>query len=248
MGVAGARKADRVADALLRRIVSGELEVGTILPKEAELAAAYGVNRSVVREAIKLLEVHRLVSPVRRRGTEVLDPLASMSPEVIEAMLMPSPGEVDQDVLADFLEIRMALDIEMGALVAARRSDADLVVFDAHLERLRGVLGDGPAYSEITDSLVRAMAKATHNRMYEMLVWWNQEVASKLSGLFLPTRPANEPHLMGLTLLIDLFRRGDVEQVRQLITAFHAWANPRILAAAALSSGAPLSRVLENLK
>ena len=59
------RKADRVADDLLRRIVAGEHTVGSILPREAELAEEYEVNRSVVREAIKLLEVHRLVRPVR---------------------------------------------------------------------------------------------------------------------------------------------------------------------------------------
>jgi len=70
------RKADRVAHDLLRRIVSGELPVGSLLPREDELAARYQVNRSVIREAVKLLEVHRLVRPVRRRGTEVLSPLA----------------------------------------------------------------------------------------------------------------------------------------------------------------------------
>lgn len=87
------RKADRVAQDLLRRIVAGEVEVGSLLPKEAELAEAHGVNRSVIREAIKLLEVHRLVRPIRRRGTEVLDPMASMSPEVLRAMLVPSRSE-----------------------------------------------------------------------------------------------------------------------------------------------------------
>src|SRR5688572_11597010 len=84
---AAPRKADRVSRDLLGRIVSGDLPVGSILPKEDELAEHYQVNRSVIREAIKLLEVHRLVRPVRRRGTEVLSPLSSMSPEVLRALL-----------------------------------------------------------------------------------------------------------------------------------------------------------------
>ena len=56
-----ARKADSVARDLLRRITKGELQLGAVLPKEAELATDYGVNRGVIREAIKLLEVHRRV-------------------------------------------------------------------------------------------------------------------------------------------------------------------------------------------
>ncbi|MCA9605115.1 MAG: FadR family transcriptional regulator, partial [Myxococcales bacterium] len=110
------RKADRVADDLLRQIVGGTLEIGSLLPKEAELAAEYGVNRSVIREAIKLLEVHRLVRPIKRRGTEVLDPLASVSPEVLQAMMVPAPGRIDRERLRDYLEIRATLDVQMSVL------------------------------------------------------------------------------------------------------------------------------------
>ena len=104
------RKADKVADSLLRSIVSGEISIGSLLPKEAELAEHHGVNRSVIREAIKLLEVHRLVQPRRRRGTEVLDPMASLSPEVIEAMLAPEAGRLDPEVLADLLRVLGAIE------------------------------------------------------------------------------------------------------------------------------------------
>ena len=125
------RKADTVADSLLRRIVSGELAPGTLLPREDEIARQHGVQRGVVREAMKLLEVHRLVRPIKRRGTEVLDPLASTSPEVLRAMLVPEPGRVDASVLSSVAEIRALLDGEIGALAAARRTDEDLAALDA---------------------------------------------------------------------------------------------------------------------
>jgi len=92
------RKADRVADAILDRVVSGSLPAGSILPKEDLLAEEFGVNRGVVREAIKLLEVHELVRPVRRLGTLVLDPHLSTSPAVLSAMLEPKPGTIDKQL------------------------------------------------------------------------------------------------------------------------------------------------------
>ena len=242
----GDRKADRVADDLLRSIVAGDLRVGELLPKEAELAERYGVNRSVIREAIKLLEVHRLVRPIRRRGTEILDPMRSLSPEVLRAMIAPRSGAVDREVLGDFLEIRAALDVEMSVMVAARRTDEDLARFDAHLEGLGRALHDRQGYSDRTDALTRDFARATQNRVFEMLVWWNQEVASELSDVFRTVRPANEPHLQGLHMLIDLVRRQDEAQVRTLVTAFHEWASPRLMAAAALASGAPLDSLMET--
>ena len=58
--MAGSRKADTIAEDLLERIVARDFAVGSVLPKEAELADHYDVARSVVREAIKLLEVHEL--------------------------------------------------------------------------------------------------------------------------------------------------------------------------------------------
>src|SRR5688572_25376961 len=130
------RKADDVAHDLMSRIVSGDIEVGSLLPRESDLAASYGVNRSVVREANKLLEVHRLVRPTRRRGTEVLDPLASVTPAVLRAMLADDRGRIDVAMLGEFLELRAFLDARMSALAAARRDDADLAAMDAVVSRL----------------------------------------------------------------------------------------------------------------
>lgn len=241
------RKADRVAHDLLRRIVSGTLEVGSLLPKEAELATEYEVNRSVVREAIKLLEVHRLVRPVRRRGTEVLDPTASMTPEVLRAMLSPSTGRVNRAMLADFLEVRTILDVQMSMLAAARRTDEDLVRMDAGLAAAEAALNHRPRYDRAADVLARAIAAAAHNRIFEMMVWWHQTVAANLADIFRVVRPANEPHFQGLSLLVELIRRQEVEQVQTLVRAFHEWATPRMLAAAALSTNEPLSNVMEGL-
>lgn len=240
----GARKADRVADDLLRRIVSGQLEVGSLLPKEAELAEEFGFNRSVIREAIKLLEVHRLVRPIRRRGTEVLDPIASVSPEVLQAMIVPAPGRIERDRLRDFLEIRATLDVQLSVFAAERRTEVDLQRLDAHVEQLTLRLGERQRYREESDAFSRSMARATQNRMFEMLVWWNQQVASELADVFNTARPANEPHLVGVRTLVRLVRDRDVAGIRELVTAFHAWASPRIVAAAGLATGASLESLL----
>jgi len=234
------RKADVVADDLLRAIVAGRIEVGTLLPKEAELAGAYGVNRGVVREAIKLLEVHRLVRPKRRRGTEVLSPLASLSPEVLRAMIQPAPGRIDRRILADLLEVRAGLDMQMVGLAAERRTEADLAEIERHLAAVTAAVGDPAGYERAGDGLSRAVGRATGNRIFEMLVRWNEMVARELGLVFRAARPASPAHAQGLRMLVDCIRARDAAAARTLVATFHEWATPRLLDAATLSTGGPL--------
>ncbi|GAA2269569.1 MULTISPECIES: FadR/GntR family transcriptional regulator [Kitasatospora] len=51
-------------------IASGEIPAGTVLRSE-ELEARYGVSRTVVREAVRILESMRMVAPKRRVGITV---------------------------------------------------------------------------------------------------------------------------------------------------------------------------------
>jgi len=238
--VKAGRKADRVAGDLVRRIVGGELEVGALLPKEADLADGYGVNRSVVREAVKQLEVHRLVRPIKRRGTEILDPLCSPSADVLWAMLEPRPGQIDREALADLLEVRAVLDVEMSALAAERRSEADLAAMDAILARMREALGDPDRYTALVDELNLAVARATHNRIYQMLVHWHRRLRGEHDPLQTVVRLANEPHLSGVTFFVGLIREGEAEQVRTFVRGVHDWLAPRLMMAAALQSAEPL--------
>jgi DNA-binding FadR family transcriptional regulator len=229
-----ARKADTVAGELMRRIASKELAVGAILPREDELAVQFAVNRSVVREAVKLLEVHRLVRPVRRRGTEVLDPMGSMSPEVLRALLSPRAGQVDLPMLRGLLEVRAQLDEQMSSLAAARCTPDDVNAFRALIARMDAKRNDAAEFSRLSRELPFVVAQATHNPVFQMLAHWNRTIAVDLDELFRLARPPVDAHLQGLSMLVSLLSQHDVEGVRTMVRAFHEWATPRMLAAAEL--------------
>ena len=56
------KTAERVAGEIVRDIVARDLGSGAHLPLEAAMAAQYGVSRSSVREALRILEVQGLIS------------------------------------------------------------------------------------------------------------------------------------------------------------------------------------------
>jgi GntR family transcriptional regulator len=60
-----------IAAEMRQRILAGEWEPGSNLPRIADLAAAYGVNRDTMGRAIAVLEADGLVWAVSRRGTIV---------------------------------------------------------------------------------------------------------------------------------------------------------------------------------
>jgi len=230
----------------MRRIVRGEVAVGDVLPREADLAQEFGVNRSVVREAVKLLEVHGLARPVRRRGTVVLDPMTSVSPGVLQVMLSPGGSVVDRAVLADLLEVRTQIDVQMTGLAAERRTDADLNALTEAAVTVRAALGNATAFGPAVDAFALAVAQASHNRLFHMLAHWQGHVLANLGDLMGAVQQPTEPHVQGVELLLELIRRQDALNARRIVAAFHRWTTPRLLAAAALRSGAPLSELLEG--
>lgn len=241
------RKADTVSRDLLRRIVRGELKKGSVLPVEDKLAEEYGVNRSVIREAIKLLEVHELVRPVRRRGTEVLDPLATFSADVVVAMLRPEPSRIDLAVLQGVLDTRSTLDAHMMELVCANRTKADVQLLEAALAKVETNKGVIDAYMGAHAELSLALARATHNPIYPMLAHWNRRVVAELADLFRPIFAGAEAHAAGLGMLLGCIKKRDGAAARELVTTFHAWLNPRLLAAAALANGEPVRAALKEV-
>lgn len=100
-------------------IVSGELEPGGRLPSEKELSDTLGLSRNSLREAVKALEVIRVLDVRRGDGTYV----TSLQPKLLlEAMSFVIDLHQDDSVL-EILQVRRMLEPQAAAL-AARSIDA----------------------------------------------------------------------------------------------------------------------------
>src|SRR6185437_8491620 len=70
----GPKLSDRVAVDLQVRILRGEFEPTHRLPPESKLCEAFGVSRSVIRDAIRTLAARGLVDVQQGRGTTISEP------------------------------------------------------------------------------------------------------------------------------------------------------------------------------
>ncbi len=121
--------------ALVADIASGALPEGARLPRELELAEAFGVSRGVARECLRSLEERGLVTVKHGSGATVrpASEWDMLNPDVIGAVLQ---GERGARLLGDYLECRRLLEIEAAALAARRATRGDLVTLAEALERM----------------------------------------------------------------------------------------------------------------
>jgi GntR family transcriptional repressor for pyruvate dehydrogenase complex len=120
--VRDARTADHIVDSILAEIKAGRYRAGDRLPGENSLAAAFGVSRSSIREALRIMEVVGSVKVRPGRGCYVLRGAEeSDGSSVWLSWLLQAKPE-----FVAFLELREAVEGKIATLAAERASEDDL--------------------------------------------------------------------------------------------------------------------------
>jgi DNA-binding FadR family transcriptional regulator len=152
-----------VAENIQSDLFDRHLIVGDQLPTEAALAEEYGVSRTVVREAARLLEQRGLVDIRPGRGMVVA--ALDGTPIARHYSLLMRAGSAAFEQL---MEARFIMEGDMAALAAQRRTDEDLA-------EMRESLGIARANSDDYDACLQqdlrfhaALARASNNLLLSL--------------------------------------------------------------------------------
>lgn len=145
--------ADQAAELLLARIRSGEWELGERLPGETTLAPQLGVGRSTVREAIRQLAGHGVLTT--RQGSGVFVTALDVR-EDWDTVLRRTD-------IVTVLEARIAIETEAAALAAARRTPADLRAIRRTLAARAQRRGSIEEHVDADTAFHRSVVAASHN-------------------------------------------------------------------------------------
>ena len=152
------RLSTEVIDQISQSILKGDYKPGHKLPPEREIATQLGVSRTVVREALRSLEIMGLVESMIGGGTyvkeytaeHVLDPIASYFSS--------------DDCLADeIIETRLILEPEMVKLAAVRATEEDIAVMEKAIVQMEEELVSGLSGINGDTAFHFALASAAHN-------------------------------------------------------------------------------------
>ena len=139
-------------------VVSGGLEPGERLPPERELCARLGVSRTVVREALNLLEARGLISIEHGRGAVVSGGNTDAVRDTLGLILRVRPK-----VLWELLEMRAILEVEISGLAAERATEEDTDAMRAELERMAAAIDAPEGYVDADVEFHALLARAARN-------------------------------------------------------------------------------------
>jgi GntR family transcriptional repressor for pyruvate dehydrogenase complex len=148
-----------LAQRLLNLIASGEIAGGAALPSERELVERYGVGRSSVREALRVLESKGLIHQKgkgRFVAAEPQNPLNSSLQVLLELQ------EVSRNEL---FEVREVLEGETAAFAAERRTDEDVLAIAETIDAMAEGLDSAERYIDADLQFHLAIARASRNRI-----------------------------------------------------------------------------------
>ena len=156
-----------VAHQLRDAILDGRFAAGSRLPPERELAEEFHVNRTSIREALKVLEGLGLVN-VRQGDGATVQPLIDASFDVLPAMIFHG-GKIDAALLAEMSEVITPLLFEMARLAIERLRPPQLEA----LRTLQAAIADESRPREARFAAARdvlvLLADMTRNRVWQML-------------------------------------------------------------------------------
>jgi DNA-binding GntR family transcriptional regulator len=138
-----------VAELLRQRIFKRELEPGSWID-EMKLAEEYGISRTPLREALKVLAAEGLVTMKVRRGAYVT--------------------EVSDTDLADVYHLLSLLESDAAGVVAERATDAQLKELQALHKELEAAAGNRDKFFAINERFHMRLLQIAGNRWRDQMV------------------------------------------------------------------------------
>jgi len=140
---------EEVAELLRQRIFKRELEPGSWID-EVKIAQEYGISRTPLREALKVLAAEGLVTMKVRRGAYVT--------------------EVSDKDLADVYHLLSLLESDAAGVVARTATDAQLKELQALHAKLEAAVADRDRFFAINERFHMRLLEIAGNRWRDQMV------------------------------------------------------------------------------
>ena len=164
----------RVHSGLVRdlalRILGGQVKPGELLPTEPALQIEFGISRSALREAVRVLSAKGLVAVRPRIGTSVRRPedWNRLDPEMLEWSMAIAP---DLDFVRSLMEARGLFEPAAAEFAAQRATTREVADIEAAYFAMRDSLPHDVAACCVADlAFHTAIMQASHNAVLQQLI------------------------------------------------------------------------------
>lgn len=158
---------DLIIETMKQALLRGDVMPGQRLPSEPDLAEQFGVSRSAVREAMKVLSALGVITIRHGSGTYIAE---SASPKVLNPLIF---GMMLEPAFSpEFTEFRASLQLSYCQLASTNATASDLREFEQQIRALE----QAQRQNAMPEALVRLefqihllILQATHNHLLQQL-------------------------------------------------------------------------------
>lgn len=158
-----ARASEEIVAQIKTYIFESRLAPGNRLPSEKELSVQFGLSRTTVRDALRILESQGLITIKvgAGGGTFVADPSARPVTEIMTAML-----RLKGMTPLELVEARVVVETSIVRFAAERATPADLAAMQAAIDQaVAGRAAGDPHFTPYSVGFHTALAKAAKNEV-----------------------------------------------------------------------------------
>jgi DNA-binding FadR family transcriptional regulator len=154
---------------MVDKIVGGELLPESSLPTESTLCEVFGVSRTVIREALKLLEAKGLVRVRQGQGTTVgsTEQWDLLDPLILDAAMRYADTF---EILDDVVDVRVGLECQMTRRAAEMMTDAQLRELHDALIALEKLLDQPEKYQDAEGEYHDLILRGSGNRLGRSII------------------------------------------------------------------------------
>jgi GntR family transcriptional repressor for pyruvate dehydrogenase complex len=202
----GSAGLESVSSHVIRKIHRDHLRPDDQLPSEGEIAKELKVSRGSVREAFKALEALGILETAAGKRARV----GRLNGDVM-AMLINHAVETMQVSVQQTLDLRRTLEMRTARIAALRRSESELAAIVEAAQRLRTSHGDLMRQASADIDFHVAIAAATGNPLYAVLMQSFEVVMQKTIPIGMNSR-ATEADRMAVVDMHDAIADAIVRQ------------------------------------
>ncbi len=184
----GAKVAEALAQEIVHEIVSRKLQPGTLMQSEAQMLEDYGVGRGSLREALRILEVHGLITmkPGRNGGPVVIE-VGTRDYGRMSTLFYHLGGVTFQELM----DARLIMEPMMARLAAERRG-AELAD-KTNLPAEGSLVEDDDAYFDATHDFHSTVASMSSNPILNLISRSLEDIFhDQIKGLLFPKNKRRE--------------------------------------------------------
>ena len=196
--------------AVFKQLISeGTMTRGGRLPSERELAASFGVSRSSLRQALKVLEIMGVISQRVGDGTYLNSSAKAILSEPMQFLIL-----LDGISEHELMEARLIVEPELAAQAAERATEEDIAVIRREVEAMEQATLDQRQFIEHDLLFHQSIFAAAKNRVCGLMF---AVVHQSLKNLItLTSQVVDAEHTLVLhRRILNAIRKRDPDEARR---------------------------------